>query len=223
MFPILSQYRHIVNPKLKHTYLKFDEEGNLIIKSPKVSSAYIEKLLISKAAWIAKAQQKFHEKKGKIPTFSIDSKLYYLGQAFPLVLKPHSTSRTTLIHDTDTFILHYGTYDEKLFARHIDRFYKEAAACIIPPLVEKWMHKMALYPKDIVFRKTKRQWGSCSSKNVLSFNTMMMKLPPDVIEYIIVHELSHIKHKHHQQPFWDTVETHLPHYRMLVRELKTYI
>lgn len=220
---MLPTYRHIINPKLKHTYLKLDEEGNLIIRSPKVSQSYLEKLLISKAAWIANAQQRFHAKKGKMPTFLHDSQLHYLGNTYPLILKPNTSPKTKLTFIDDTFILGYTTYDEQTFQRHIDYFYKEKAAHHIPLLVEKWSHAMALYPRQIVFRKTKRQWGSCSSKNILSFNTMMMKLPLDVIEYIVVHELVHIKHKHHQKPFWQLVESTLPDYKQRIAELKTYI
>ena len=51
---------------------------------------------------------------------------------------------------------------------------------------------------------------------------MLMKLPQDVIQYIIVHELAHIKHKHHQKSFWKLVETHIPNYKQHVTELKKY-
>ena len=85
-----------------------------------------------------------------------------------------------------------------------------------------WAENINLSPAYILFRKTKRQWGSCSAKNVLSFNTMIMKLPPDVIEYIIVHELSHIKHRHHQKAFWQLIERYLPDYKRRVQELMTY-
>ena len=93
---------------------------------------------------------------------------------------------------------------------------------VIPLLVDMWSGQMVITPTNIRFRKTKRQWGSCSGKNVLSFNTMMMKLPQDVIQYIIVHELAHIKHKHHQKSFWNLVEQYLPDYKQHVTELHTY-
>ena len=109
-----------------------------------------------------------------------------------------------------------------LFQKHVDNFYKEEATQFIPLLVAKCSEKMALSPTSIRFRKTKRQWGSCSGKNVLSFNTMIMKLPQSVIQYIIVHELAHIKHKHHQKSFWNLVELHLPDYKQHVTELHTY-
>ena len=104
----------------------------------------------------------------------------------------------------------------------MNHFYKEEAKQFIPVLVERWSEIMELQPNKISFRKTKRQWGSCSGKNDLSFNTMMMKLPHDVIQYIIVHELAHIKHKHHQKSFWKEIEKYMPEYKQHVTELKKY-
>ena len=219
---LLPRYTHIVNPKIKHTYLSFDNEGNLVIKSPKVSQRYIEQLLLKKSDWINRSREKILQKKGKLLDFSQGGELYYKGQAYPLKLREHSKKRTKLIFDQERFLLYYHQYDEILFQKHIDTFYKKEAKEFVPLLAEKWSRQMALAPTDIRFRKTKRQWGSCSGKNILSFNTMMMKLPQDVIQYIIVHELAHIKHKHHQKSFWKLVEHYMPDYKQHVAELKKY-
>lgn len=218
----LSSYTHIVNSRLKHIYLSFDNGGNLIIKSPKVPQAQIEKLLIKKASWINKSREKLHHKKGKPIDFLNPSELYVEGYAYPFKVETHSKKYMKLVFDVDCFTLFYQHYDEAKFQNHIDHFYKEKAQMCIPSLVEKWAKEMQLVPREIRFRKTKRQWGSCSGKNVLSFNTMMMKLPQDVIHYIIVHELAHIKHKHHQKSFWQFVEHYLPDYKIQVAELKNY-
>ena len=219
---LLPQYTHIINPKLKHTYLSFDNEGDLVIKSPKVSQHYIEQLLLQKSDWINRSREKLSQKKRNFLDFSKPSELYYQGKPYPLQLIVHTKKKTELLFNQELFLLYYHRYDELLFQKHIDNFYKEAAKRIVPPLVEKWSNKMSLTPINIRFRKTKRQWGSCSGKNVLSFNTMMMKLPQDVIQYIIVHELAHISHKHHQKSFWELVEQHLPDYKLHVTQLKTY-
>ncbi len=219
---LLPRYTHIVNPKLKHTYLSFDNEGNLVIKSPKVSQHYIEQLLLKKSAWINNAREKLLQKKGKPLDFSKSAEPYYQGQAYPLTLEKQTKKRTKLTFNQEAFVLHYHHYNETLFQKHIDHFYKEEAKQFVPPLVERWAQKMGLTPNKISFRKTKRQWGSCSGKNDLSFNTMMMKLPQDVIQYIIVHELAHIKHKHHQKSFWKLVEKYIPDYKQHVTELKKY-
>ena len=218
----LPQYKHIVNPKLKHIYLSFDEEGNLIIKSPKVSQKQIEILLLKKSSWIQNSRIKFQQKKGKALNFSSSMELYFIGKSYPLILKTYEKKRTKLTFEEDLFTLYYSVYDETLFQTHIDRFYKKEAQAYIPQHVSHWADAMRLFPTDIRFRKTKRQWGSCSCKNVLSFNTMMMKLPKDVIQYVIVHELAHIQHKHHQKTFWKLVEKYLPDCKTQIAELKKY-
>ena len=219
---LLPQYIHIVNPKLKHIYLTFDNEGNLVIKSPKVPQRKIEQLLLQKASWINNSREKIQQKKGKALDFSKASECYYLGRAYPITLIQHNKKRVKLHFDGEKFFLLYHTYDERLFQTHLDRFYKNEAQEQIPSHVESWVEKMNLAPTAIRFRKTKRQWGSCSGKNVLNFNTMLMKLPLDVIQYIIVHELAHIRHKHHQKAFWQLVESHLPDYKSRIKELKEY-
>ena len=219
---LLPQYTHIVNPRLKHIYLTFDDEGNLVIKSPKVSQRQIEQLLLKKSSWINNSREKIQQKKGRSLNFSNTLELYYLGKAYPIELVQHHKKRVHFDFDGEKFTLSYHTYDERLFQTHLDRFYKMQVQKYVPSYVESWAEKMGLSPTNLRFRKTKRQWGSCSGKNVLSFNTMMMKLPHDVIEYIIVHELAHIKHKHHQKDFWHLVAQYLPDYKKQIKELKYY-
>ena len=219
---LLPQYKHIINLKLKHIYLSFDESGELVIKSPKVSLRKIEKILLKKASWISKSREKLLLKKGKALDFARRPELYFMGVVYPVILTAQDKKKCQLHFDGEKFMLQYYRYDESLFQKHVDTFYKIQAQKHLPSLVEEWSEMMSLSPSDIRFRKTKRQWGSCSGKNVLSFNTMIMKLPQDVIQYIIVHEIAHIRHKHHQKAFWKEVECHLPDYKMQVQELKNY-
>ena len=219
---ILPAYKHYIDPKLKHTYLGFNENGDLVVKSPPVSVFYIEQLLIKKSAWIRRAQQKIQEKKGRYPDFDKDAELVYKGEVFPFSLQQWKKKQIALDFDGDRFVLYYHTYDPEQFTKHIDHFYKQAAIETLPFWVERWASTMEVSYNKLNFRKTKRQWGSCSVKNNISLNTMLMKLPQKLIDYVIVHELAHIRHKHHQKPFWDTVATYLPEYKGAIAILKGY-
>jgi len=218
---LLPTYNHIINPKLKNIYLSFNARGELVIKSPKVPIERIEKLIISKSSWIEKAKQRLMQKKGRI-NFQEKQSIYYLGDPYMFVYNLHA-SKTTLVFDGSSFVLYHKVYDEAVFERKIDQFYLARAKEFLPSLVELWANKMRVNPSDIKFRKTKSQWGSCNSKNILSLNTMMMKLPQHLIEYIIVHELCHIVHKHHKKSFWEMVEKFMPNYKRVRMELKSYI
>jgi len=219
---LLPNYIHIVKPSLRHTYLSFDEEGNLIIKSPEVSQHFIETLLLNKAEWIRKSREKLAQKKGRYPDYTASSLLYYKGIAYPFRVVLHNTKNSSFSFEENRFFLYTHTMDTLLLQKQIDLFYKKEAEKFLPQLVEKYAQQMQLFPKEIHFRKTRRQWGSCSGSNRLSLNTMLMKLPEELIGYVIVHELAHIRYKHHQKSFWKLVEQYMPLYKKHIRELHTY-
>jgi predicted metal-dependent hydrolase len=219
---ILPHYIHQVNLRLKHTYLSFDDAGTLIIRSPKISQREIERILLKKSAWINNARRKLAEKKGKISTFDPSTLIYYLGHPYSLIMHPHDTPRISLTFDRNTFNLYYHRHDTDAFHRHLNTFYKKELQRILPPLVEKWADRMGVRPAAITYRKTKRQWGSCSSTDRLSFNTMLAKVPIEAIEYVVVHELAHIRHKHHQKTFWQLIAHHLPDYKARIETLQSY-
>lgn len=75
-------------------------------------------------------------------------------------------------------------------------------------------------PAKVLVRSQKHLWGSCSSDGVLRFNWRLIMAPPHVVDYVVVHELCHLHHPHHQRPFWDTVATVLPDYGARRAELQ---
>ncbi len=91
---------------------------------------------------------------------------------------------------------------------------------IIPPLVEKYAAIMGVSPSGIRITKAQKRFGSCSGKNSLSFSCRLVRYPKEAIEYVIVHELSHILHHDHSKAFWQTVEHYLPNYRSYEALLK---
>ena len=74
----------------------------------------------------------------------------------------------------------------------------------------------------VTFRKQKTRWGSCSSANNLSINLKLYKLPQELQDYVLMHELVHIKIKNHSKQFWRELERLLPTARKLDKELKKY-
>jgi predicted metal-dependent hydrolase len=113
----------------------------------------------------------------------------------------------------------YNDYNIK----NIDKFYRAEIEKILPQKVEEFSKKMNLFPTSISYRKNKRTWGSCNYKNGLNFNILLMKFPIEVMEYVIIHELSHIKHKNHSKDFWNLVAFYCPNYKEVEKSFKKFL
>ena len=124
----------------------------------------------------------------------------------------------------DEFLLlgetkNYNDYNIK----NIDKFYRAEIEKILPQKVEEYSKKMNLFPTSISYRKNKRTWGSCNYKNGLNFNILLMKFPIEVMEYVIVHELAHIKHKNHSKDFWNSVAVYCSNYKEVEKLFKNFL
>lgn len=90
---------------------------------------------------------------------------------------------------------------------------KTTAEAIIYDRVDYFSKKMSLYPQGVKITSAKTRFGSCSGKNRLCFSCFLMLYPPEAVDYVVVHELAHIKHKNHKKDFWALVATVFPDYK----------
>ena len=96
----------------------------------------------------------------------------------------------------------------------------EEALKVIPAKVEYFAKVIGVTYGKITIRNQKTRWGSCSSKGNLNFNCLLMLAPPEVLDYVVVHELCHRKQMNHSKAFWSEVEKVLPDYKEARKWLK---
>lgn len=97
----------------------------------------------------------------------------------------------------------------------------EKAKKILPEKVAYYSKLMQLYPTAIKITGATTRFGSCSGKNSICFSYLLMRYPDEAIDYVIVHELAHIKHKNHSKDFYALVERYLPDYKVREELLKS--
>ncbi len=97
----------------------------------------------------------------------------------------------------------------------------EQAKLVIPKRVEMYAGQLGLNYGRITIRNQRTRWGSCSSKGNLNFNVALMRVPLEVMDYVIVHELCHLIEMNHSSRFWGEVAKVLPDYKTQVMWLKT--
>ncbi len=153
--------------------------------------------------------------------FSVDDAKDLIFRKEDWILK-HLNKKSATISEDEFYYL--GEKFEKKDFEDFDliTFYRNKAASIITPIVNNQANIMQLFPKVIKYRNNKSRWGSCSHDNTINLNLNLLKFPASVIEYVVIHELSHIKHKNHSKKFWDLVEKYCPEYKECEKKLKSF-
>lgn len=97
---------------------------------------------------------------------------------------------------------------------------KALAQQVIPKRVEYYSALMELYPTGVKITSAEKRFGSCNGKNSLCFSYFLMKYPMEAVDYVVVHELAHIRHHNHSKDFYNLIKKYLPDYRERERLLK---
>ncbi len=90
---------------------------------------------------------------------------------------------------------------------------KKQARLVLPKRLEYYSKRMGISYADVKITSAATRWGSCSGKNVICFSYRLMLTPQEAQDYVVVHELAHVVHKHHKEQFWALVASVFPDYK----------
>jgi predicted metal-dependent hydrolase len=198
--------------------------GVVTVLSPEgLSPGEIKSRVEKKAGWIAKKLVYF-KKLGKLKEnrrISEGGKLLYLGKSYPVVINYNKELKwLTARLSEDVFVFDTPVRDPLILKKLAEKWYRRDAEKIILQRVEKYSHKFNISPLQIKVKEQKRRWGTCTSQRNIYFNWRIIMAPMNVIDYVIVHELSHLVYQDHSKQFWGCVEAAMPDYRERKKWLK---
>lgn len=204
----------IVRSKRKTIALVVDSNATLIVRAPfSVSDNEIKEIVSKKQFWIA-------EKKKQIETFGVNHQkiemengaaVMYLGNSYTVTKEP-----VTNFKIVEPFIYVPKNTTVEIFTQWL----KDEALAIITERVNRYASLMGVEYSKLSLSDAYARWGSCSTKNSLNFAWRLVMCPIPVIDYVVVHELSHITYKDHSALFWARVKTILPDYKECQEWLK---
>ena len=194
------------------------EYGNVSVRTSTSSSLKEIELLVSKKAkWIFKKikEQDNPESSIKVPIYQDDSTLPFLGKNYRLRIVGHSSN--LLCFTNNGFVIYTNRKNVK---RIYEQWLADIAYPIISPIIVKYSKLLNVSPKKILLKKLKSRWGSATYHNIINVNIHLLKAPLDVIEYVILHELSHLIERNHSKQFWKIVSDYMSDYKIKIRWLK---
>jgi predicted metal-dependent hydrolase len=202
----------------KHKYIHI-KNGKVLITAPYMSSLRsIEALIADKYTWIIRHTSVSIEKNDPIKE---GAHIWYHGSKYEIKQQAGDANRLILQDQTAVFVLAEAP-SSTLLQNILQEYYRSHASDHIMPRVEYWSEAMDLKPAKVSFRKAYTRWGSCSSVNNISLNIYLVMLPDELMDYVLVHELAHIKHKNHSKQFWNLVEQYIPDWKHTRRLIHTF-
>lgn len=138
---------------------------------------------------------------------------------FKLTVEEHRDSTLIQLKDNQ-IILITPNLSKDIIKSSVAFWFKKACKGIIVSKANFYADLMEVNYNRIVMKEQKTCWGSCSSKNNLNFNWKLLLMPPDIMNYVIIHELAHLIELNHSKAFWAIVEAFMPEYKIYRKWLK---
>jgi hypothetical protein len=196
-------------------------ENGLSVNAPmRASQKSVDELLQTHAAWTIKQLDKWLSlPRPETFRFQDGITLPFLGMPVTLnVVSGVVWSQPVLVSDTLRLAV-ADPLDEGAIRSRVEKWYRLHAQEYFFERVSHYATRMGLLATRLLLSNARTRWGSCNPEGEVRLSWRLMKAPPRVIDYVVVHELAHLKHLNHGKRFWALVEKHFPDWQAARREL----
>jgi predicted metal-dependent hydrolase len=219
--PVAGDYM-LVRSRRRTVGLEIRPDATLVVRAPTRASVwYVESVLRQKAGWIAGGLAKARSHTSLVPRhdFLTGERFPYLGQDWSFVVV--AFQKEPLTFDAKAgFTLDVAAFDrgEVVFGE----WYRARARELLAGRVQYYAPLMGVPVPRLRITGAERRWGSCSTTGTVSFAWRLVMAPMDVIDYVVVHELAHLREMNHSRRFWAVVAPVMPDYAVRRRWLREH-
>ena len=214
--------------KVKNINLRIKPNMEIYISVPmNLHRDYIENFIRSKEEWIKSVLKKVEDVKEKQKGFEYkNGEIYkFLGKEYNLIVRTGNFNGVSLKNDAKSNVM-ILTVNENIFEnidekkKVMEKWYFENAKKLFLKFVEKWLEILDEHMEKVAIKPMKTRWGSCNYvKKYINLNTELIKRTPFEIEYVILHELTHLKYPNHGKGFYNYIERYMPNYKVAEKML----
>lgn len=211
--------------------LSLKDSGEVVLTLPKYVPEFMGKFFVQQnIEWIKENQKKVRAR--KLPIINYKEKnienefeLTFYDQKFYTIKILKTTKKKSFYEENFKKLILYmsqgSTSERQVVIRNlIQTFYKEKAKQHLTERSKYFAEKLNVNFNRITIKNTKSRWGSCSTKKNLNYNWRIMMAPREVIDYLVVHEVCHLKQMNHSTKFWSLVENLDPDFKIHKKYLR---
>ncbi|MBF4693795.1 M48 family metallopeptidase [Fusibacter ferrireducens] len=205
---------NVVKSNRKTCEIRVERDGSVTVKAPKrYTSQMIKAILEDKADWIDRKVEWMKTNALLWPplNFEIGSTVPIWYEDYRITISDSVNSYLDQVHKR-IMIRSTVAHEAEAIKQEIIKLLRVFLKNYLIVRVKMWSDEMQLNPNEIRIKLMRSRWGSCSSKGNLNFSLNLVLLPKEIVDYIIVHELAHLKELNHSKRFWEVVERYYPLY-----------
>ncbi len=206
--------------------ISIDKTGLVKVTGPHgVPDSYINELLHKKSKWILKKLAQLEKSAAgpeRTKSFKEGESFAYLGQAYGLKLEraPAAEKSSVRLEGEELVLSCKGAPEAGKLRDILKLWYVERFKQVIENRLRLYSEIIGVFPCKVTIREQKTRWGSCSSKGNINLNWKLIMAPQEVLDYVVIHELCHMKEMNHSDRFWAEVEKVCPQYKRCRRWLR---
>ena len=213
----------VLQKDIKNIHLSvYPPTGRVRISAPfRMNLDIIRVFAISKLSWIKKQQTRLKAQERETPREFLNRESHYFkGNSYLLkVIEQDATPKVVLKHCKIELHVRPKTNREKMKSI-LDEWYRQQLKASLPTLIEKWEKKMNVTVNEFGIKKMKTKWGTCSREaKRIWLNLELAKKPVECLEYIVVHEMTHLLERNHNDRFISLMNGLMPKWRFHKEEL----
>lgn len=198
----------------------------LVVHAPqRLAQAALEQLLLSKSGWILSRLQAQAENQVAAIGWQDGSELLWLGNRITLSVRADRRNRAVQLnpggHPQGTLLVALTSpEDETAVARKVVQWYRKQALQDFDRRLALFAARLQVAKPSLLLSNARTRWGSCNSRKEIRINWRLIQAPPSIINYVICHELAHLKQMNHSAKFWAVVASLYPDYAQAEQALK---
>ena len=200
-----------------------DPAGGVLVVAPeRLAIARLDAIVIRKAEWIAQRLRRA-ESHGPPPApreFVSGESVLYLGRHYRLKVLPDETGPARLRGGWLHVPAPAGAQQAAHVRAALVAWFRRHAAERLPERVEAWRAKAGVAPPRVVVADQRKRWGSCDHRGTIRLNWRIVQAPMRLLDYVVVHELVHLRHRGHGRDYWQAVGRVMPDYERRREELR---
>ena len=216
-------------PRRRRVHIVVNDDATIEVRAPwRFGLPRAREALRENSRWVVETLQSVQERLARRPRLVTGARLPLLDESLRLDVR--ITAQLDLFSDSlplrsraerrgATLRVSAGSLGDEELRALIERWYRGEAATHLASRVEHYAPRLGVRPSRVSVRAQRSRWGSCSGKGTVSLNWRLMMVPGELVDYVVVHELCHLRHMNHSPQFWAMVGDTIPDFRQRRRRL----